>query len=145
MLLKKNYNNIVVEIGGFITVWEDNFNDGEVRDGINEWNLEENKIIFEKLNKKTLKEIKKALFNKMNDELYKKLTIRKFKKYVGILDNRVCFNQYTNDDNDWTPSREDFREWKKGNINLYVQDINITLKINGEDVLEEDLEKIINL
>lgn len=81
----------------------------------------------------------------MNDTLYEDLTIRKFKKYVQIIDNRVCFNQYTNDNNDWTPSREDFREWKKGNINLYVQDINITLKINGENVLEEDLNKIVNL
>lgn len=145
MMLNKNYNNIVVEISGFITVWEDNFNDGEVRSDINEWEIEKTQLIFEKLNKKTLKEIKKALFNKMNDTLYEDLTIRKFKKYVQIIDNRVCFSQYTNDDNDWTPTREDFREWKKGKINLYVQDINIILQINGENVLEEDLNKIVNL
>lgn len=145
MMLNKNYNNIVVEISGFITVWEDNFNDGEVRSDINEWEIEKTQLIFEKLNKKTLKEIKKALFNKMNDTLYEDLTIRKFKKYVQIIDNRVCFSQYTNDDNDCTPTREDFREWKKGKINLYVQDINIILQINGENVLEEDLNKIVNL
>lgn len=145
MMLNKNYNNIVVEIIGFITVWEDNFNDGEVRSDINEWEIEKTQLIFEKLNKKTLKEIKKALFNKMNDTLYEDLTIRKFKKYVQIIDNRVCFSQYTNDDNDCTPTREDFREWKKGKINLYVQDINIILQINGENVLEEDLNKIVNL
>lgn len=59
MMLNKNYNNIVVEISGFITVWEDNFNDGEVRSDINEWEIEKTQLIFEKLNKKTLKEIKK--------------------------------------------------------------------------------------
>lgn len=140
----KNYNQIVIELGGFVSTWEDNFNDGQIGDySLNTWDIKTEKLIFKKITKKEIKEIKKAIFNKLNDNLYKNISIRTFNKYVEIIDNRVIYSQYTNDDNTREPNRKECREFKQGIRNLYVQDINITVSINSRNIEESDLEIIL--
>lgn len=142
----KNYNQIVIELGGFVDVWQDNFNEGQIGNySSNSWELKTEKLIFQKITKKEIKEIKKALFNKLNDNLYKNISMKTFNKYVETIDNRLCYSQYTNEDNTGEPSCKDYREFKKGNKNLYVQDINITVSINSQDIKECDLIKILEV
>ena len=143
--LEKDYNRLVVEIGGFTIVSQDNWNDGEVG-LVNEWELEKTYLKLNDLNKKAFKEIKKAIFERLNQELYKNMSMKYFNKYVckNIIDNRICWSQYTNEDNSWEPTKKEYRDFKKGLKDLYIQNINISVKINGEKVTENDLYTILN-
>lgn len=142
--LEKDYNKLIVEIAGFTYVTVDNWNDGELGQ-VNEWELEKTYLELNTLNKKAFKEIKKAILERLNQELYKDITTRYFNKYVcdNIIDNRVCWSQYTNEDNSWEPTKKEYRDFKKGLKDLFIQNINISVKINGERVSEQDLYTIL--
>lgn len=144
-MLNKKYNQFEITIGGYVGVWVDNNKNGQQGNFVNFWDLQGKIFSVEKLDRKSLKEIKKNILEVLNHNLYKNITARKFNKYVDIIDNRVLWSQYTNEDNTGDPTKSDWIKFRKGTKNLYVQDLNITIYINGEEIAEEDLRKIINL
>lgn len=140
----EKYNKIVVTIDGYVDVWRDNWEKGDVSlETVNSWLLDKQTLRFDKITKKSIKEIKQAIFKKLNDNLYNEISMRKFNKYIQVIDNRVYWSQYTNDDNTGEPTRKEYREFRKGLIDFYVQDINITVEINGQPIEENDLITII--
>lgn len=144
-MLNKKYNQFEITINGYVDVWLNNNENGQQGSFVNFWDLQGKIFTVEKLDKKSLKEIKKNILEVLNNNLYKNITVRKFNKYVDIIDNRVLWSQYTNEDNTWEPSKSDWIKFRKGTKNLYVQDLNITVCINGEEMSEEDLRTLINL
>lgn len=144
-MLNKKYNQFEITIGGHVDVWVDNNKNGQQGNFVNFWDLQGKIFTVEKLDKKSLKEIKKNILEVLNHNLYKNITVRKFNKYVDIIDNRILWSQYTNEDNTGGPTKSDWIKFRKGTKNLYVQDLNITVTINGEDVEEDDLKAILNL
>lgn len=143
-ILKGKYTSYNIELSGYVSVWVDNYKDGEVRYGINGWGLKKQTITIPKLNKINLVKVRKFVLDYLNKQLYEKISTYKFRKEVDILDN-IQYSQYTNEHNIGTPSKDDFIEWKKGNKDLFVQDISIYVKINGVDVTEDDLRTIVNI
>lgn len=144
-MLNKKYNQFEITIGGYVDVWIDNNENGQQGGFVDAWDLQKETFTIEKLNKKCLKEVKSRILEKLNRNTYKVVSARGFNKFVDIIDNRVLWSQYTNEDNTDEPSKSDWIKFRRGTKNLYVQDLNITVTINGEDVREDDLRAILNL
>lgn len=139
----KRYNNYQVEICGDVTVWADNYENGQVAYDVNSWSLDVHKFNVDTLSKVNLSVIRKNIQDYLNKVLYSELKTKKFREGIEIGGDRLYYSQYTNVDNTGEPTKKDFKKWRDGLTDLYVQDIILYVDINGIRVDSKDLAEII--
>lgn len=131
-------NSYEVEISSFTDVTADNYKNGCEVNPCNYF--EGDKISF---NLDTLDNIQDILKDRIMDYLennifyYEKIKEDSF----CIIDERLCINQLVNNNN-YEPSENELKAWKKGEIDLYIQDINIYISINGIELNSDILALI---
>lgn len=132
-------NSVVLTIGGFTTVFENEYNEGELEQ-CNEWE-HERKIINLNLDNMIKANIITELKSYIKNELFlDDLTEANY----DIFDDRLCTSRLVDNDN-MEATTYDIDEWKKGNKVLYSQNINITLELNGIDLNSEMLGEILSM
>lgn len=141
-MLKGKYNKLVVELNGYVIVTRENYDKGELGT-ITSYDLHKESFIIEDVtNKDSLLVIKNKLIEYLCGYSYETLPNI---QTLDIYENKASFSQYTDDENEYAPTKNDMELFKQGLKDLFLQDINIAVTINGEPILEDDLELIINL
>lgn len=127
-----------VEISGFSDITEDNFKDGA---SINQCNYFDNeKISFSLDNLDNFETIiKDKIKDYLEDKIYYYEDVKE--EDISIIDDRLCLCQMVDNDNS-QPSKYEFEQFERGKINLYIQDINIYVSINGTTLNENILRAI---
>ncbi len=140
----RKYNNYQIEICGDVTVWIDNYENDQISYGVNSWSLDAHRLNVSTLSKINLSRIRKCIQDYLNEVLYSELKTKKFREGIAIGGDKLHYSQYTNPDNTGEPTKKDFKKWRDGLADLYVQDIILYVNINGVRVDSKDLAEIIN-
>ena len=135
-------NVYTIEIISDTEVCVDDYNDGEL-ENVNSWTNDT--TIFHTEQENLSSELLTYLTTYIEDTLYVELnkdnTIR---EALEAYDDSDYFyvSKMVNKDN-CEPYKSEIEEWKKGQTKLYVQNISITVKINGKSIPADLLSDIL--
>lgn len=141
-VLENDYTqkNFVVEISGFVDVYEDSYNEGQLT-FMNEWELDTKTFSIsdiledkELIKKEVIDFINKELFNDVKEDDYIHL-------FSNFIDNRLFWSQMCDAENN-EPTKTQYRLWKDEKIKLYTQNFDISITINNIEVVENDMYTI---
>jgi len=124
-LISKSYT---IKVSSYTTVYEDDYIEGEATNASNSWSGD-SKIINS--TEDTLEaDIRDGVLDYLENELYvsDKYLTDSLRTYAD--EDYFYYSKFVDADND-KPSESQVDEWKNGGETLYVQNISITVSVNG--------------
>ena len=125
-------NTYTIEITSDTEVNLDDYTEGEgeFRNG---WTND--KVIFHTESENLKSEVKQYLVDYIEDTLYVTCSEKDLLEAIGSYDdNEYFFVSKTVDNENTDPSETQIEDWKKGKEELFVQNIRITVSINGKEL-----------
>jgi len=128
-------DTFTVEISSFVDVYQDSYEDGEL-DYVNHWSNE--KVLWHVEPENLREELLVNLEEYFEKELLVDFDLDSLKdELINYADDEFLWTNKFVDVDNCEPSEEEIAAWKRNELMLYNQNINIRITINGKSLTSE--------